>query len=187
MATKTTPSKRYPGTYHYLTARGLKRWGAVVDLGRDWTTKKRVQDRREGMLTQDEAVAWQAERRTDRRTGAARIASDQLLGDYLEGWLAGRVARLRPATRYNYRMILNRMRALFPVPLDRLRTADVEAAEQALLVGGFRPTTVRVTHSVLSSALRDAVRMGLIPSNPCDTVDLPAGGPRKPTTWDADQ
>ena len=84
---KRTPSKRFGGVYHYQNAKGARRWGAVVDLGRDWETGKRRQERREGFAIQNEAATWQAERRRDRRAGTLVQPSNEPLGRYLDGWL----------------------------------------------------------------------------------------------------
>jgi integrase len=35
------------------------------------------------------------------------------------------------------------------------------------------PRTVRMTHAVLSSAMKQAVRWHILPRNPCEFVDLP--------------
>ena len=76
---------------------------------------------------------------------------------------------------------------MFPVPLAELRTHAIERAERDLIAAGYRATTVRVAHVVLAAALKDAVRLELLPRNPCDAVEPPSGQARKPVTWDTGQ
>lgn len=187
MVRTRTPSKRYPGVYSMETARGERRWGAVVDLGRDWETGKRQQERREGMATQAEAAAWATERRNARRRGVATVSSDQPVGAYLAEWLDRRTPELRPSTVRAYRGIIRNLAPLHGVKLEELRPIQVETVERRLVERGYRPATVRLAHGVLSAALRDAVRLELLPRNPCDAVRPPAGA-SPPRRWiDADQ
>jgi integrase len=52
--------------------------------------------------------------------------------------------------------------------------------------GSLSPKTVHNVHSVLRTALRQAVRWGLITSNPAEGVTLPRTQPKQPATWQAD-
>ena len=55
----------------------------------------------------------------------------------------------------------------------RLEPKDVQALYGGLLKDGLSPRSVHYTHTVLNSALKHAVGQRMIPSNPCQHVQLP--------------
>jgi hypothetical protein len=69
------------------------------------------------------------------------------------------------------------------VPLQKLTGLQIRGLYTAMLAGGradgrgtskaLSPRTVRYTRSVLSKALKQAVRWRLIAHNPCDDADPP--------------
>lgn len=182
-----TASRRHPGLYSYQDARGRRRWGAIAELDRDPLDGARRQKRKQGFATQDEALAWQTEIRGRRLSGGMVVASTEPLSTYLARWLANQETRVRPATLFNYRRTLKRFDVIGSVPLANVKAAAIEAIERDLLRAGYRPGTVRLAHTILSMALKDAVRLDLLPRNPCDAVDPPRLETRQPTTWDAGQ
>lgn len=163
------------GVYSYGTRAGL-RWGAVVELGRDWRTGKRRQEREEGLPSQKAALAWQTRRRAEVLGGEAVVTSKQPLGDYLRGWLDRKAAELRGTTRSNYRVAIQLLAPLHAVPLNRLGPAMLEESYHRLVGEGYLPATVRGAHRILAAALNDAVRLGLLPASPAARARPPAGG-----------
>jgi integrase len=114
----------------------------------------------------------------DRLRGQARTKSytppaKMSVREYLDGWLAGLPARLRPSTCDGYR------RCLLYVPpvmgarrLDQLTTTDLDQWYSDLLAsgrrqseGGLSPRSVRYVHTVVSKALGDAVDRDLLTRN----------------------
>ena len=72
-----------------------------------------------------------------------------------------------------------------------LRVADVaEAIFDRLYADmgarGLSAATIRQAHAVARKALADAVRKGLLASNPADTADVPTVRRHEPVTWTAD-
>ena len=96
--------------------------------------------------------------------------------DYLDKWLKGAARpRLRANTYREYEGLLDR----YVVPvlggkrLSDVRPLDVQTFYTSMCEKGLSPRTVRFTHSVLSSALKQAVRWRMLAHNPCDSVELP--------------
>jgi len=79
------------------------------------------------------------------------------------------------------------------VPLAALSAEHVEDWHAALLKrpkrggGTLSPATVGVAHSILSSCLKEALRRGRIPHNPCSIVSPPSSDPEPPEPPAADE
>jgi integrase len=63
--------------------------------------------------------------------------------------------------------------ALGRVKLKQLTAAHVQGLYRSMQDRGLSPRTVRYAHAVLRRALKQAVRWGMIPRNPCDDTDPP--------------
>lgn len=114
-------------------------------------------------------------------------------------WLPRNRAALRPSTWAGYRsnVELHVVPALGRVPLRHLRPDHIERLYADLLVdgnavrpGGLDGKTVLEIHMVLRRALGDAVRRGMIISNPTAVAHAPKRRPLASTTlraWNAQQ
>ena len=146
------------------------------------------------------------EMRTRLRTGNP-AAAPPTLADYLPGWLAGR-RNLAEGTRRSYEahIRLHLIPHLGPLRLDRLRLAHlndmIDAIDdrnqliatscgsgdrrQRAAVRGMRPVGPATLHRIratLRKALNDAIRHGLISTNPATHLELPAGRRPRPVVW----
>src|SRR5215210_4006249 len=117
-------------------------------------------------------------------TGTWREPSSETLASYAERWLAhrdparvggGGRTRLSPSTFEGYR--LNLRRHVLPLlggrTLSSLRTEDVDRLIAELEADGKAAGTVRNVVVPLRKLLADAVRQGLIITNPAARADLP--------------
>jgi integrase len=117
------------------------------------------------------------------------------LDQHLDQWLGGR--RLKPRTLGNYRDALKPVREhLGHVELQKLSKADVDKLVERMLTGGRRvnrpgtplaPSTVLLTLTVLTTALGDAMKQGLVLRNVAQLVDRPTQVQKEMKTWTADQ
>ncbi len=102
--------------------------------------------------------------------------SKETLNSYLDRWLENSAApRVRARTLRDYRSLLERY--VRPVLGQRILASitplDVQSVYTGMLESGLSPRTIRYTHAVLSSALKQAVRWQLLPKNVAEYVDLP--------------
>jgi integrase len=98
------------------------------------------------------------------------------LNSYLDQWLdtAAR-PRVRPRTLASYQDVLRlyvRPR-LGARPLAKLGPLDLQDAYAKLADDGHSARTIRYAHSILNSALKQAVKWKLLQTNPADHVELP--------------
>ncbi|WP_243455313.1 phage integrase SAM-like domain-containing protein [Meiothermus sp. CFH 77666] len=110
------------------------------------------------------------------------------LGEWLEQWADQhtRTHNIRPSTALKYREYLRRLQPLAHIFLSRLTALAIRAFMADL--GHLSPSTRRQTLQFLRAALRDAVRMGLIETNPADAVEPPPLAPVRPSrAWSPEQ
>ena len=73
------------------------------------------------------------------------------------------------------------------VRLSKLRPAHVQGMHAALQRNGVSARMRQLVHAVSSRALKQAVRLGTIPRNPCEAVDRPRVPRKEMTALDAAQ
>ena len=170
MRAASTPTRPRPG---------LATTGRRTVTGSDGVAKPRV---KRGYLTRQAGFAGLRDALAASAKGGFTEPSKQVTGEYLAAWLDG--LRLAPSTVASYRKNVRLhiapnvgsvpLASLTPVVLDRLYVqlerdgrADHKAGQ------GLSPRTVRYVHTILSSALRDAVESGLLPANPASRAHPP--------------
>lgn len=95
------------------------------------------------------------------------------LGVWLEAWLADKVRTVKPRTLTVYRQdIAHLPKRLLSTRLDRLTPLLLQRTLNEV-ADSKSPRAAKQARAVLSSAMRDAVRLGLIHSNPVAAVQTP--------------
>jgi integrase len=113
---------------------------------------------------------------SERDRGRNLDSSKQTLNQFLDRWLeiCGK-PRLRAKSFQDYQGLLRRhiRPPLGAATLATVSAFDIQMLYRNLRAGGLSARSVRYTHAVLRSALKQAVRWNLILANPADMVDLP--------------
>ena len=101
---------------------------------------------------------------TGQHVDPSRLTVAALVAERIELWRASGRNSTRTAERR--RGLLNhQIRRIGHIPIQALRTTDVEAWHAGLLAGGLAPRTIRDAHRLLVQALGDAVKHGLVVKN----------------------
>src|SRR5260370_40980799 len=111
----------------------------------------------------------------EQKQGTLATGPQQTLGAYLERWIEQVIKLTRkPNTYKGYRSAVNsRLRpSLGHIKLEKLTVEHLQAFF-AQMQGEVAPNMIRYVHSVLSSALNNAVKWGLINRNVASLVSLP--------------
>jgi integrase len=135
--------------------------------------------------TEAAARAWKIDSLSARNRGAfhaptsvtVREAGEKLVAGMRAGSIRTRSGDpYKPSTIRSYENVLDVhvYPALGPHKLSALRRPHVQAFAEQLLGDGLDPSTVRNIVMPLRVACRRAIRDGLIQTNPCDDLDLPA-------------
>lgn len=159
-----------------IVGRGRHRWLVRVFLGRDRETRRRRYLSRtvHGPVRQAQSYLNKVLRERDlgRRVEGVTVTLDE----FLDRWLDNAAKpKLRDKSYESYESLLRRY--IRPVLGERILSAitplDVQDAYQRMIDRGLSARTVRYTHSVLRSAMRQAIRWRLQAQDPTDGAQLP--------------
>lgn len=173
-----------------IIRRGASTWLVRIYAGRNPETGKRQYI---GKSIQGGLRAAQAHLNrmlAERDLGRNIRSSRQTLGQYLDHWLEiSAQPRLRAKSFRDYTGLLARYvrPRLGARPLGELTPAEIQTLYSELLSRPLSARTIRYTHAVLFSALRQAVRWKLLLSNPAEDVELPRQPRRRFTVFDVKQ
>jgi integrase len=164
-----------------IIARGDRRWLIRVYLGRDHETKKRKYHNRTIHGSIRDAQAYLTRKLRERDLGRDLEGAKITLNEYLDRWFKTAVKpRVRKKTCQGYDSILRRYirPSLGETVLAAMQPMDVQTTYQKMTERGLSARTVRYTHAVLRSAIRQALQWRLLLDNPVDGVNPAAGQSR---------
>ena len=187
-STGSKPRQRKDGRW-VASARGLDPDGQQRRFYVYAATRDAVLAKREELLEQ---LRQRGVNRTrpDRRTLAA----------FLDDWLRDSARpRVRDTTHRLYKLVVERhlknvagakgslKPGLGHIRLDHLDARQIRAHYASLERNGRSPRMRQLAHVVLHQALKDAVRLDVIPRNPCANVDPPRVARRAMKVWTPEQ
>lgn len=160
------------GSIYYSQSRGL--WIAQIDLGHTPDGKRRrhrvTSKSRNTVIRKRRELIRQIE---DNNFTPGRSPSTTA---WMNHWLTTIApTRIRPSTLTGYESITRTHinPNLGSRHLTKLTPADIRFMHTQMENAGVSQSTILKTHAILSKALKDAVREGLLPTNPCDRMDRP--------------
>jgi integrase len=113
---------------------------------------------------------------SERDRGRKLDSSKQTLNQYLDRWLElCAKPRLRAKSFKDYEGLLRRYvrPRLGPRALGSISALDIQTLYRDLQARSLSARSIRYTHAVLRSAMKQAIRWNFILANPADSVDLP--------------
>jgi integrase len=142
-------------------------WRLRVFIGPDPVTGNPRQVSRAFRGTKKQADTALAEFVTEAVNGSVPIVASTTLADYLDRWLEHIRPNRSPTTIRGYRFKIERINArLGAIRLDKLTAQHLDRAYRAWLDEGLHPSSVHHLHRILSAALRQAVKWGLLSTAP---------------------
>jgi integrase len=159
-----------------IVGRGPRRWLVRIFLGRDHQTRRRRYLSRTVHGPVRQAQSYLNKVLRERDLGCRVEGVTVTLDEFLDRWLeTAAKSKLRDKSYESYKSLLRRY--IRPVLGERILSAitplDVQSAFQKMIDCGLSPRTVRYTHSVLRSAIRQAIRWRLLAQDPTDGAQLP--------------
>jgi integrase len=173
-----------------IVRRGRSTWLVRVYNGRNPETKKRdyLNQTIHGGLR--EAQAHLNRMLGERDRGRNLTLSKQTLNQHLDRWLEiCAKPRLRAKSLQDYEGLLRRYvrPQLGTRALPTLSAFDIQTLYGELCDRNLSARSIRYTHAVLRSSLKQAVRWNLILANPADLVDLPRQDRRPASVFSVEQ
>lgn len=170
---KSTKNAKGGGT---IRKRSDGRWEGRYSVGFDTRTGKQIQRSIYG-TSQKEVREKLTKVTAEIDDGSYLEPLKESVGEWLLVWLETYVAvSVKPYTRNSYESVCRR----FLIPsLGRIRLTELAAPQiqrmynRLLMERGLSPKTIKNVHGILHRALTQAVKLGMIRSNPADMCDLP--------------
>jgi integrase len=173
-----------------IVRRGDRTWLVRVYNGRDPESKKRRYLNKTVRGRLRDAQSHLNKMLGERDGGRNLDSSKQTLNQFLDRWLeVCAKPRLRAKSFQDYEGLLRRYvrPCLGAKTLATVSAFDIQMLYRDLLTGGLSARSIRYTHAVLRSALKQAVRWSLILANPADLVDLPRQSNRRVGVFSIEQ
>lgn len=173
-----------------IVSRGRQRWLVRIFLGRDRDTRRRRYYNRTVHGTARRAQEYLTKMLRERDLGRGLEGAEITLDEFLDRWLeTAAKPRLREKSYRGYESLLRRYvrPTLGERNLATLCPLDIQATHQQLVERGLSSRTIRYAHSVLRSAMRQAIRWGLLSQDPTDGAQLPRLGRREMRVLTAEQ
>jgi integrase len=157
-------------------------WTYVLSLGRESISGKKRQRWVGGFKTKRDAELALTRALAAQEGGATVAATGLTVAQFLDEWLEAVRPSLKATTTKSYVETVHGYVTprIGHLRLARLNPGHLRALYGELLTsgrrrgsGGLSTRTVVYTHRVVSHALSDAVRWGLLAANPADNVDAP--------------
>jgi integrase len=159
-----------------IIARGNRRWLVRVYLGLKCETLKRTYHNRTIYGSLRHAQSYLTKKLHERALCRGVVSVPATVYEFLDYWLERAAKpRVREKTYKSYKDMLTRhiSTILGGTKLHDLSPTEIQSAYQQLCARGLSPRTIRYTHMILHSALRQAVRWRLLPADPSDGLQLP--------------
>jgi len=159
-----------------IVGRGRHRWLVRVFLGRDRETRKRQYHSRTVRGSVRHAQTYLNKVLREHDLGRQLQGVDITLNEYLDRWLeTAAKPRLREKSYRSYESLMRRYvrPPLGPRNLAAICPLDVQTVYQQLVERGLSPRTIRYTHSVFRSSMRQAIRWRLLAEDPTNGAQLP--------------
>jgi integrase len=174
-----------------ITRRGAKSWRIKFDLDRDSATGKRQTRFHTFRGTKKEAEAERTRLLNGAQTGHYVDPSSITVGEFFDRWERDWAANnVSPKSLERYKEIIStyirpeigttKLQKLKPAQVVELYAKLLREGRKVVTPGrtaGLSPASVRYVHRVLHRALGHAVIWGLLPANPCASVDAPKAAP----------
>jgi integrase len=158
-----------------IIKRGEDTWLVRIFMGRDAQGNRRYMNKTIKGKKKD-AETYLSKTVTSISTGTFVEPSALTVGDYLDKWLNTAARhRVRERTFVDYSELLDRYvrPSIGEKRLSGLRPLHIQSLYTELQERGLSARTVRYTHAVLSSALKQAVKWLMLAQNPASLVDVP--------------
>lgn len=158
-----------------IVNRGKNKYLVRIPLGTD-ATGKRLYHNKTINGTKKDAQRYRTKILRKRDLGELIEPSREFLEPYLRRWLeASARPRVAPSTFITY----EKYATIYLIPslgdrqISKLEPLEIQEFYNNLIERGLSAKTVANIHGVLFSALKQAVKWGLIRNNPVEVVDLP--------------
>lgn len=157
-----------------IRGNGEKKYEITVEGERDLLTGKRNRMYKT-VGSMKEAKSVMRQMIVDMERGIAVRKNPKRVSEWLDEWLEMYLPNIAETTKIGYKTkIKNYIKpALGDIYLQSLRAEHVQKMVNDMIARGLAPKNIRDTYNNINAAMKKAVRLRMIPFNPCEGVELP--------------
>jgi integrase len=170
----------------HIVKRYKNSYTIVLNMGIDPATGKRKQQWVSVKGTKKDAEKRLSEMLHQIDTGSFMAPGKTTVKDFLERWIEDCRPNLSPESHEKYRYVVRKefIPNLGSIVLTQLKPEHLQKLYTAMQNRGLSTRTARGYHAVIHTALKTAVKWGLIDRNPADAVIPPKMLRHEMKTWD---
>ncbi len=157
------------------TKSGKIHYQIAVDGGRDELTGKRIRAFKNVNGSMKEAKTLMHKMITEMEQGTIVKNSNKKVGEWMDEWLGNYLPNIEETTRVGYKTKIRCYikPAIGDIFLKSLKTEHIQRMINDMNNRGLSPKNIRDTFNNVNAAIKKAVKVRLIPYNPCEAVELP--------------
>ena len=147
----------------------------TVEGGYDELTGKRIRAYKTVKGSKKEAKSVMHKMITELEQGITTKRTDKTIGQWMDEWIDSYLPNVEETTRVGYK---SKIRcyikpAIGDILIQSLRAEHVQRMVNDMIAKGLSPKNIRDTFNNVNAAMKLAVKIRLIPYNPCEGVSLP--------------
>ena len=157
------------------TRSGKIHYQIAVDGGRDELTGKRIRAFKNVSGSMKEAKTLMHKMITEMEQGTIVKNSNKKVGEWMDEWISNYLPNIEETTRVGYKTKIRCYikTAIGDIFLKSLKTEHIQRMINDMNNRGLSPKNIRDTFNNVNAAMKKAVKVRLIPYNPCEAVELP--------------
>ena len=147
----------------------------TVEGGYDELTGKRIRTYKNVKGSMREAKTLMHRMITEMEQGMLTQKTNKRVGEWMDEWLDNYLINVEETTRIGYRTKIKCYikPAIGDIFLRALRTEHVQRMINDMYNRGLSPKNIRDAFNNVNAAMKKAVKLHIIPHNPCEAVELP--------------
>lgn len=180
MATITKIKNSKKGSYRITVSNGYDSNNKQIRITKTFTPDKTKSERQQTKQVQEYAIEFEKQVKTGKLCEGDKIN----FYDFVKKWEEDEAKQhLEETTLYTYKGHLNRviipvlgkykMIAITPVILEKFYNSLTKDNAKIRGEGGYKISSIRKFHKIISGIMRTAVRWKVIEENPCEKAELP--------------
>ncbi len=157
------------------TKSGEVRYQITVEGERDPLTGKRNRAYKNVKGSLKEAKSVMHRMITEMEQGKIAKRTNKSIAEWMDEWLSQYLPNIEETTRIGYKTKIKCYikPAIGDILIQSLRAEHVQKMVNDMYERGLSPKNIRDTYSNINAAMKKAVKIRLIPYNPCEGVSLP--------------
>ena len=157
------------------TKSGEIHYQITIEDGYDELTGKRIRYYKNVNGNKREAKSMMHKMIAELAQGNLARKSPKKMGEWMDEWLSNYLPNIEETTRKGYKTKIRCYikPAIGDIFVTSLRTEHIQKMINDMKDSGLSPKNIRDTFNNINAALKKAVKLRIIPHNPCDAVELP--------------